>query len=69
MKGGSMCYNCGCDMPDDDMGLKSAGFDVDGKSITTKTFQVAADSQGMTLYEAMEETYKLLGKELRKTKK
>ncbi len=63
-----MCYNCGCNMPDDDMSLGHAGLDPEGKSITTKTFQVAADSQGMTLQEAMEETHKLLTHELKKMK-
>lgn len=42
-----MCYNCGCGKPDDDMGKGHAGVDPKGKSITNKTFQVAAKSQGM----------------------
>ncbi len=61
-----MCYNCGCAMPNDDMGQGSAGFDENGKSITTKTFEEAAKSQGMTTKQAMEETLKLLKKELEK---
>lgn len=55
-----MCYNCGCQMPNDDMGKGHAGAQPDGKSITTKTFEEAAKSQGMTKEQAMEETYKLL---------
>lgn len=59
-----MCYNCGCGMPDDDMGQGHAGVDPDGKSITTKTFEAAASSQGMNKKQAMEETKKLLDKVL-----
>lgn len=55
-----MCYNCGCGIADDDMGVGNAGVDPNGKSITNKTFQVAADSQGMTVRQAQEETFKLL---------
>lgn len=55
-----MCFNCGCGLPDDDMGVGHAGLDPNGKSITTKTFEEAAKSQGMTTRQAMEETYKLL---------
>lgn len=61
-----MCYNCGCGLPNDDMGQGNAGFDQHGKSITTKTFEEAAKSQGMTTKQAMEETLKLLKKELEK---
>jgi len=61
-----MCYNCGCGIPDDDMGVGNAGVDPDGKSITTKTFEEAAKSQGMNTKQAMEETYKLLKQELGK---
>lgn len=53
-------------MPDDDMGQGNAGLDPNGKSITTKTFEEAAKSQGMTTEQAMEETYKLLSKVLKK---
>lgn len=51
-------------MPDDDMGQGHAGVDPDGKSITTKTFEAAASSQGMNKKQAMEETKKLLDKVL-----
>ncbi len=61
-----MCFNCGCGLPDDDMGQGDAGVDPKGKSITTKTFAAAGESQGMTAEEAMEETYKLLGQVLKK---
>lgn len=55
-----MCYNCGCGMPDDDMGVGHAGVDPDGKSITNKTFKAAAGSQGMTEEQAKKEALKLL---------
>lgn len=55
-----MCYNCGCGMPDDDMGVGHAGVDPDGKSITNKTFKAAAASQGMTEEQAKKEALKLL---------
>ena len=51
-------------MPEDDMGMGSAGKDPNGKSITEETFKEAAKSQGMTVKEAKEETFKLLTKEL-----
>jgi len=50
-------------MPDDDMGKGDAGID-DGKSITDKTFEEAAKSQGMTIEDAKKETLKLLKKQL-----
>jgi hypothetical protein len=61
-----MCFNCGCGLVDDDMGVGTAGVDPDGKSITTKTFEEAGKSMGQTTEEAMEETYKLLKKVLKK---
>ena len=57
-----MCYNCGCGMPDDDMGQGNAGVDPNGKSITNKTFKVAADSQGTTEEEAKKNALELLQK-------
>lgn len=60
-----MCYNCGCGMPGDDMGQGHAGVDPNGKSITNKTFEEAAKSQGMTAEEAKKETLKLLKRELK----
>lgn len=59
-----MCYNCGCGMPDDDMGMGNAGVDPNGKSITNKTFKAAASSQGMSEEEAKKETLKLLNQVL-----
>lgn len=59
-----MCYNCGCGIPNDDMGQGNAGVDPNGKSITDKTFQAAAKSQNMTEEEAKKETLALLQKTL-----
>lgn len=60
-----MCFNCGCGLPDDDMGAGHAGVDPNGKSITSKTFKAAADSQGMSEEDAKKETLKLLKKVLK----
>lgn len=62
-----MCFNCGCNLPDDPMGQGNAGLDPNGKSITMKTFEEAAKSQGMTTEEAMKNTYNLLAEELKKS--
>lgn len=51
-------------MPGDDMGQGHMGVDPNGKSITDKTFEVAAKSQGMSEEEAKKETLKLLKKQL-----
>lgn len=59
-----MCYNCGCGLPDDDMGQGHAGVDSEGKSITTKTFEAAAKSQNMDAEQARKNTLELLQKTL-----
>jgi len=59
-----MCYNCGCGIPDDDMGVGSAGDDQNGKSITNKTFEEAAKSQGMSVEDSKKFTLEQLEKEL-----
>lgn len=61
-----MCYNCGCGMPGDAMGQGDAGAEPNGKSITNKTFEQAAKSQGMSIEDAKKNTYELLKKELEK---
>ena len=61
-----MCYNCGCGMSDDPMGQGDAGAEPNGKSITNKTFEAAAGSQGMSTQDAKKYTYELLKKELGK---
>jgi len=40
-----MCYNCGCGMPDDNMGHSG--------NITNKTFEEAAKAEGQTVEEAI----------------
>ncbi len=51
-----MCYNCGCQMPDNDMG--------DPKNITNKTFKEAAEAAGQSEDEAKRNTLELLQKTL-----
>ncbi len=51
-----MCYNCGCQMPDNDMG--------DPKNITNKTFEEAAKAAGQSPEEAKQNTLELLQKTL-----
>ena len=54
-----MCYNCGCEMPDNDMG--------DPKNITDKTFEDAAKAMDQSVEEAKRFTLELLKKELKET--
>jgi hypothetical protein len=51
-----MCYNCGCQMPDNDMG--------DPKNITNKTFNEASKAAGQSAEEAKKNTLDLLQKTL-----
>jgi hypothetical protein len=53
-----MCMNCGCGLPEDDMGSP--------ETITLKSLEEAARAMGQTKEEAMEETYKMLKKLLNK---
>lgn len=62
-----MCYNCGCGMPDDDMGKGHAGAEPHGQSITNKTFKVAANSQAMTEEDAKKNALELLKQVLGKS--
>lgn len=57
-----MCYNCGCQMPDNDMGYGHAGVDPNGKAITNKTFQAAAEAFGTSVEDAMKNTDELIHK-------
>lgn len=47
-----MCYNCGCQKPDDDMG--------NPKNITNKTFEEAAKASGQKADEAKKNVMDLL---------
>ncbi len=51
-----MCYNCGCEMPDNDMG--------NPKNITNKTFEEAAKASGKKPEEAKKNALALLEKHL-----
>ena len=51
-----MCYNCGCQMPDNDMG--------NPKNITNKTFNEASKAAGQSAEEAKKNTLDLLQKTL-----
>ncbi len=54
----SMCYNCGCGNPNDDMGNPD--------NITNVTFAKAAKAEGDDIAKAKHETLKLLKLELEK---
>lgn len=49
-----MCYNCGCEMPDNDMG--------NPKNVTDKTFEEAAKASSQSPEEAKRNTFELLKK-------
>ena len=51
-----MCYNCGCGMPNNDMG--------NPKNITNKNFQEAAEAMGQDAKEAKQNTQELIRKVL-----
>lgn len=49
-----MCYNCGCQMPDNDMGKPT--------NITNKAFEAAAKAEGQTVEQARKNSLELLKK-------
>ena len=51
-----MCYNCGCQMPNNDMGKL--------ENITNETFEKAADAMGMSTKESRKNALDLLEKVL-----
>ncbi len=51
-----MCYNCGCQMPNNDMGKE--------ENITNKTFDEAANAMGTSVKEAKKNAFALLEKVL-----
>ena len=55
-----MCYNCGCQMPDNDMG--------NPKNITDQTFVEAAKAMDQSVEEARKNTLELLKKVLEEEK-
>lgn len=57
-----MCYNCGCGMPDDDMG--KGKISKGGGALTEDDFKWLAEKWGMTKEEAKKNTLELLKKVL-----
>ena len=57
-----MCFNCGCGIPDDNMGKS----DAKGASLTEVSFEDMAKEWGMTIEETKENDYKELKKQLKK---
>lgn len=53
-----MCYNCGCGMPNDDMGKGKVS--QGGGSLTDDDFKVLAEKWGMSEEEAKKNTLELL---------
>ena len=51
-----MCYNCGCQMPNNDMGKS--------ENITNETFEKASDAMGMSVKESRKNALDLLEKVL-----
>jgi len=51
-----MCYNCGCQMPNNDMGKD--------QNITNKTFEAAANAMGQSVKESKKNALELLEKVL-----
>ena len=51
-----MCYNCGCQMPNNDMGHE--------ENITNKTFDAAAEAMGLSAKKSKENALELLQKVL-----
>ena len=51
-----MCYNCGCQMPNNDMGMD--------ENITNETFKAAAEAMGLSEEESKRNALELLEKVL-----
>ena len=61
-----MCYNCGCELPKDDMG--KGKLSKGGASLTEDDFRHMAAEWDMSLEETKENVLALLKKELKKPK-
>lgn len=59
-----MCYNCGCGLPEDDMG--KGKISEGGASLTEEDFKLMADKWGMSIDEAKQNVFELLKAELGK---
>lgn len=62
-----MCYNCGCGIPEDDMG--KGPLQKGGGGLINADFKHLAEQWGMTEEEAKKNTLDLLKKELGESKK
>lgn len=59
-----MCYNCGCQVPDDDMG--KGPLRKGGGSLVESDFDHMAKAWNMTVEDTKKEVYKMLKKQLEK---
>jgi hypothetical protein len=57
-----MCYNCGCDLPNDPMG--KGKIEDGGGSLVESSFEHMAKIWEMSVEDTKKEVYKLLKKEL-----
>lgn len=57
-----MCYNCGCDIPNDDMG--KGVLNKGGGSLVDADFELMAEKWGLTIEETKRNVLKLLKKQL-----
>ena len=59
-----MCYNCGCGIPNDDMGRGKIS--KGGSTLTEDDLKYLAEKWGMSLEEVKKNMYELLKNELKK---
>lgn len=59
-----MCYNCGCQVPNDDMGKGKVT--QGGASLTEDDLKTMTQKWGMSLEDTKQNIYDLLDKELQK---
>lgn len=59
-----MCYNCGCGIPDDDMGRGKIS--EGGTTLTEDDIKFMAEKWGMSVEETKKNIYELLKQELGK---
>lgn len=59
-----MCYNCGCGIPDDDMGRGKIS--EGGSTLTEDDIKLMAKKWGMSVEETKKHMYELLKQELGK---
>ncbi len=61
-----MCYNCGCETPNDDMGM--GNLTSGGGSLTEDDFKHIAEHWGMKVEEVKKNVYELLKREIEQKK-